>query len=362
MNIMNLIPNPDAIPVEWGWFKFFLLFSFMAHILLVNVVIGSALIAFFSNIGNGAQGRQPENVEKDLSAKLPFFIAFAVNFGIVPFLFLQVLYGQFIYVSSILMATFWISTTVLLIVSYYSAYIYKYRFDSATDSRIYFIGAAAFIFLVIGFIFSNMMTLMLSPNSWTEYFENPRGTILNLSDPVLIPRYLHFVVASIAVGGLFLALLGYLDGKKGRQGAGDQIRCGMKWFSYATLVQIPIGCWFLVSLPRDVMMLFMGHERLPTLVFLFSIALLIAVVWAGFKNRLFFAGGTLLALVMSMIVMRDMVRTAYLSPFFHPRDLEVTAQYSPMLLFLSALVISLAVIAYVIRCSVETTDDSNLIV
>ncbi len=48
---------------------------------------------------------------------LPLVIAFAVNFGVAPLLFLQVLYGHFIYTSSILMGIFWISIIPALIIA-----------------------------------------------------------------------------------------------------------------------------------------------------------------------------------------------------------------------------------------------------
>ena len=45
-----LIPTPDAIPVSWGWFQLLLLLTFFLHILLMNVMFGSAFIALVSHL------------------------------------------------------------------------------------------------------------------------------------------------------------------------------------------------------------------------------------------------------------------------------------------------------------------------
>ena len=40
MNPSDLIPVPDAIPVHWGWLNFFLIFTFMLHMLCMNSMLG----------------------------------------------------------------------------------------------------------------------------------------------------------------------------------------------------------------------------------------------------------------------------------------------------------------------------------
>ncbi len=220
-----LIPTPDPIPVPWGWFKVFLIFTFMIHIILVNIMIGGGIIAFFQSFLNSRFGRKKcsaanhtDLLEKDVSEKLTFIIAFAVNFGVAPLLFLQVLYGHFIYVSSQLMAVYWLSVIGLLIIAYYSAYYYKFNFDTL-NNRSYLIGSAMLILLFIGFLFTNNMSLMLTPDRWISYFDNTGGTFLNLSEPTLLPRFLHFMTASVAIGGLFIAITWRLKQKKGIPGA-----------------------------------------------------------------------------------------------------------------------------------------------
>ena len=215
MDFASLIPIPDAIPVHWGWLKLFLLTTFFLHLLCMNTMVGIGIIALAKSLFNPAGATE---YNREISAKLPYTIAFTVNLGVAPLLFIQVLYGQFIYTSSLLMAVYWLSITAILIIAYYSAYLHHYTFDSAGPARSVFMAITVVNLLVIGFFFSNNMTMMLSPEKWVRYFSSPGGTLLNLSEPSLIPRYLHFVLSGVAVGGLFMALVWDLKAK-GHDGA-----------------------------------------------------------------------------------------------------------------------------------------------
>ncbi len=356
MEIASLIPGPDTIPVPSEWFRFLLILTFMLHLLFMNVMVGTGIIALCGHLRQNT-GNCP--LEKDISQKLTFIIAFTINLGVAPFLFLQVLYGQFVYVSSMIMAVYWLSVIMLLLIAYYSAYYYKFNFDSLHSARIYFIAVAVLIFLWIGFMFTNNMTLMLRPEKWTVFFDNPRGTVLNLSDPSLFPRFLHFMTASAAVGGLFIAVLGTLKQKKGTPGAEAYIDRGMKWFTYATAAQILIGSWFLTSLPREIMLLFMGRNTLYTHTFIISLVLTLLTLVFGFYRKVCGAAISALALVFSMILMRDMLRTACLAPYFRLAVIPVIPQYSPMLVFFTALIGGIVIVICVLRRGAGLKRENN---
>lgn len=347
-----LIPTPDAIPLRWEWFYFFLIVTFMLHILLVNIMLGTGMIAFAGALKRDADYGMI-SLEKDISEKLTVIIAFTVNFGVAPFLFLQVLYGHFMYVSSVLMAVCWLSVIGLLIIAYYSAYYYKFRFETLKTARRFFIGTAVVILLFIGFLFTNNMTLMLNPESWFRYFQNAEGTLLNLSDPVLFPRFLHFVTASLAIGGLFISILWSFKEKKGIPCAKENVDRGMRYFIYASMVQLFIGCWFMLSLPKEIMLLFMGHDMFATVIFLATFALAAMSLLFGVYRKIGAATGSVLCLIFLMVLMRDIVRAAYLKPFFEVSQLIVLPQYSPFIVFTASLAVSIAIVSYVIRLAVK---------
>lgn len=54
---------------------------------------------------------------------MPKILALAVNFGIAPFLFLQVLYGNYLYPGILLMAVWWMSIVMAVMLAYYGLYI-----------------------------------------------------------------------------------------------------------------------------------------------------------------------------------------------------------------------------------------------
>lgn len=352
MDIAALIPSPDTIPVHWVWFKILLLITFMAHILLMNIMLGSAIIAFFSGLKKSPDSSMI-SLQKEISEKSTFVIAFTINFGVAPLLFLQVLYGNFFYTSSILMAAYWLSIILMLIIAYYSAYIYKFKFEELAFARKYFIGLTVLLLTITAFFYTNNMTLMLSPGAWTKYFAEPSGTILNLSDPTLFPRFIHFVTASVAISGLFIAITWQKKKKNGATDADLNIKIGMKYFFYATLFQVLTGTWFIISLPGDIMLLFMGKDGIGTTVFLAGLIAAVVSLVYGFKNRVWPATWSAIVTVFFMVIMRDMVRTAFLKPYFAVEKLKVIYQYSPMIMFVASLIIGIAAIAYIIRCALS---------
>jgi hypothetical protein len=351
MDPSRLIPVPDPIPVPWGWFQFLLMLTFVLHLLFMNTMLGTGIIAVFYHLKRPETEPTPA---KDISRQLPYTIAFTVNMGVAPLLFMQVIYGHFFYVSSVLMAVYWMSVIGLLIIAYYSAYIYDFKYEALGASRALFICTTVLILLFIGFLFTNNLTLMLHPETWNAYFETRGGTLLNLSDSTLIPRYLHFVTASIAVGGLFIAVQAGFDRRKTDEERGARINAGMGWFSYATVAQIIVGLWFLMALPTEIMLLFMGKSLSATMIFLAGLAGTLFSLVFGFRKRPVPAAISVMATVVFMVLMRDLVRRAYLDPYFSVSSLKVIPQYSPLVLFLCSLVIGLAVVWFILKSALKT--------
>jgi len=353
MNIFDLIPTPDPIPAPGMMFRVLLGAFFMIHIMLVNVMIGTGVIVLIS----GLKEKATLPLQKDVARKLPVIVALAVNMGVAPLLVTQLLYGQFIYVSSTLMAVFWISAVGLLILAYTNIYYHKMRFDLlSVSSQRFFLGSAVLMFLIIGFILSNNMTLMLNPASWSNYFSRSDGFLLNLKDETLLPRYLHFMTASVAIGGLFIAIVWTLKKKTGWHGNSPSdidknIRRGMGWFAGATLAQILVGFWFQMRLPKEIFNLFMGDSALHTTVFIVGLGLVIQTVYYGITVKVWTAAASVTLLIVDMILMRDLVRAAYLNPYFTIRDLPEIQQAGPMFLFLGSLATVLTLIFYVLRLS-----------
>ena len=350
MDPSALIPAPDSIPVHWGWLHFFFLLTFVLHLLFMNAMLGTGIIALVKSLKGT---RQDLPIAKEISLKLPYTIAFTINMGVAPLLFIQVLYGNFIYTSSVLMGWYWLLIIGILIIAYYSAYLFDFKFDTLGSARSIFIAVCVILMLLTAFLFTSNITLMLTPEKWTQYFSNAGGTILNLSEPTLIPRFLHFVCASIAIGGLFLAIIGKIKAGKGNDNFEEMISSGMKWFSYATLFQVIIGFWFAVSLPNDIILLFLGGSGFATLLFFSGLTGAGAALFFGFNKRVWPSTGAVVFTIIVMVLIRDMVRTAYLKPYFALSDLKVEPQYSPMILFIVTLIIGIGLIGYMLKLATK---------
>ncbi|MCX5865047.1 MAG: hypothetical protein NTW42_08265 [Deltaproteobacteria bacterium] len=354
MDPAQLIPSPDTIPAPWGFFELLLILTFFTHLVFMNAMLGSAMIALIREMRTPAADPPPC---LDIASKLPYTIAFAVNFGVAPLLFLQVLYGHFIYTSSILMGAYWLSIIGLLILAYYSAYLYKMAGNLPATTRKRALTTSLLLLLAIAFFFVNNITLMQNPQIWSAYFHRPDGTFLNLADPTLLPRYLHFVVASVAVGGIFLAILAFFQLKNGAPGAAKRLSLGMKWFTYATVVEIGTGIPFLFSLPKNVHQMFIGSAPLHTALFLAALVATCCSIYYGIKERVWPTTVALAATILFMVLVRDLARQAYLAKYFHPSDLQVVPQWSPMFLFLAILVIGVAIIIYMLKLAARVPEE-----
>jgi len=344
MDPAALLPTPDAIPVAWGWFQGLLLLTFWVHLLLMNAMFGSAGIALISHCRRGGSAAP---CSEPVARTLPFVIAFTVNFGVAPLLFVQVLYGHLIYASSILMAVYWLAVIGLLITAYTLAYLLKYQYSRLGWIRVPILLSMVLLFAGIAFVFVSNVGLMQAPVTWGRYFDEPRGLLLNLGDPMHLPRYLHFVLASLAVGGL--AIAGYFHWQQRGEWSGvPWIRRGCRWFSLATMANMLIGLWFLFSLPQGTFDLRSPDGQwLAGLIgagFLFSLP----AIHAGLAGRVGAAICWTLATVTVMVVARDLLRRILLAPWFSPDQLKVQPEVMPMVLFLIVFVLGLGLIAWMV--------------
>ena len=342
------IPTPDTIPTHWGYFQFLLLLTFPLHLLFMNALLGASTVALFSHLRQDEPSRQ---LAYELARVIPLLVAFTVNFGVAPLLFLQVLYGHLFYSSSVLMGLFWILIIPLLLSGYYATYWYDFKFTALGRAGFGILALALLLFLIIGFFLSNNMSLMLQPALWDAYLTNDSGTLLNLRDPAQWPRYLHFMTGAIAVGGLAVALYGRFLARRDAVLGQRAAELGRGLFLALSLAQIVVGLWFLFALPAPVRSQFLGGNIPATL--LFSVALLVTVLvlYTAWRRRLFLTAGLTLLLIYLMSFMRDLVRSGYLRDIFTVRDLEIVPQYSPLLLFLATLVVGVLLMAWMLHAA-----------
>jgi len=333
-----LLPTPETLPAHWLLLEVLENLTFTLHILLVNIVLGGSIILLWTR----AFSRQHLETAPvgSIYRKIPTVIAYAITLGVAPLLFAQVTYGHLFYTSSVLMGFWWILIIPLLIIAYYAAYG-QCRAKSNMTAVILTLAMTG-IFLYISFMLTTNNTLMLHPEYWNKYFFDRHGTHLNLTDPTLIPRWLHFVIASVAIGGLFSAVVWHFKGKKGAMEAGRNIKTGLKIFAYATIVQILDGLWFLCTLPstKD----YMGGDWTQTVVLALGILLAAETLVHAFKGKVMVTAIHTMTIVILMVVNRALLRYSYLEEFFRYEDLELKWQFTPLALFLVVFIAGLFIV------------------
>jgi hypothetical protein len=340
-----LIPLPDPIPVSWGYLIALLMLVFPLHLLFMNCLLGITAVTLYLQRRSDAMAIQ---LATELSRALPLIMAFVVNSGVASLLFLQVLYGQFFYTSSILMGSYWLAIIPLLILAYYALYWVDFRYRRLGKKRWLLLAGVMVVFLAVPFLFSNNMTLMLHPQNWSAYFGRDNGTLLNLTDLSLWPRYAHFVVAALAVGGLFIATLGRCYRSRTPELAAYAQNLGMTLFSRLTLLQLLIGPLFLFSLPQHLRWQILGGSPLAALLLSIALVLLAALLVNAFQQRVLTSLALLVPLVCCMVALRAWLRSAFLQPHFTLDQLQVAPQYSPLLVFAIVLLLGCVVISWLL--------------
>jgi hypothetical protein len=336
----SLIPTADTIPVHWLWFEVLLIVTFFIHMILMNFLLGGSLLTAWDLITG--------KLKKQATGSIPTLVALTVNFGVPPLLFIQVLYGHLFYSSSVMLAVPWILVIPILILAYYAAYIFVRRQDRSPG-----LSRAALIFtslslLYIAFLLVNNNVLSIRPDRWELYFNNPGGWNLNIGEPTLWPRYLHFVLAALAIGALGRAIA-FRYSKLEEEEKQVQIRRNLKIFGWITLVQLAVGTWFWLTMPEAVWKTFMGGSLFATIMMASGWLLALLILHSAFTGRLQAAmilGGVL---VLVMIIIRDLSRAAYLKEVFRPAQLENVNQVSPLVVFLLVFVVGLLLLYYMIR-------------
>ena len=352
------IPAPDVLPLPApaGLIQFLLVLTFILHLVPMNFLLGGGILAGMSHLLSKKHERHAR-LAKRLSELMPTAVAMAVSFGVAPLLFVQVLYGHLLYSSSILMANAWFMVVPLVIVGYYCVYLLRFKWDPFGAFRTYVAWFLAIIFAGVGFIYSNNFSLMQRPETWKDhYFVSPDTGHLAFSDPALYPRYLHMLLGALAVAGVWVLIIG------ARRRSGDEewsywaMRYGGRVFTFATLLNIVVGFWFMISVPRRAMMIFMGKNLLATVAFVVSFVLIMgALHLLGRASRrqasrpATIGAGMLIVVLALMAVMRQEMRTAYLEPYFHVGQLQAQPQWGVFAFFVVTLLIGLAAVAWLVR-------------
>ncbi len=342
----NLIPALDPAPLPGPpWlFQVLWVLTFLVHLLLVNTVLGGTLLAVLGDLA-GVGRREVQRLVVGVNT---WTIAFAITFAIAPLLFVQVVLGRFFYSSTILVAWAWLGMLGLLTAGYYLNYIAKARLRREKGAGLLLIAEAA-CFVAIAVVQVTVNLLHMQPGRWEQVAANASAA---LSDPAFLPRFLHFALGALSMGGVLVAFLAVRRAAKGGDTAAfsGMARFGLRAALVATLLQLVDGFWLLLALPEDVLKAFMRAGPIAMVPLTVGIlgGVLVLVVLAGIGDPLAAPGKVrraaelIVGTIVFMVITRHQLRGLYLAPSRAGEEVQVAPQWGPLALFLGVFVLCVA--------------------
>jgi cytochrome c len=309
------LPLPAPVPVLLAA----LLIFFALHILFVNLMLGGSLMVVFTET-LGLRRRDWDRVSRAIAATITVNKSVAVVLGVAPLLAISVLYTMWFYTANSLLAESWLMVVPLVIAAFLLSYAHKYSWDALAGNKglhIAIAAAASVLFLSIPFIFLANINLMLYPEHWRSVSSLWQALAL----PNVLPRYLHFLAASLALVGLFLAwylgrerMFGSLELEELTRGRIVSAFLGVTLA--ATTAQLLLGPLVFMTLPARVV-----SPLLVVLVFLVVAPLAIVVIawlWRDVRREepahFWPVVGVLSVIVATMVYARHDVRETAISP------------------------------------------------
>lgn len=241
------LPIPEAV------LRVLAVLLFLLHIFFVNLTVGGSLLTVVLEIV-GLRHPRYDALARRIAETVTVNKSLAVVLGIGPLLVLNLLYTTHIYSANALTGHAWAMIVPLVIAAFLLAYVHKYTWDTWTGARKrrhLLVGVAtALLFLFIPLIFLTNVNLMLLPQRWSEV----TGFFSSLQFGNVFPRYAHFLAASLALCGLFLAQWFGRPGFPVTESLpgfthAELRRHFYRWTFFVSLGQFAIGPLLLLTLP-----------------------------------------------------------------------------------------------------------------
>ncbi len=324
------------------------------HLAAMQFTVGSAILGVL------AKRRHP-TITRFCGTGLPLGFSYLVTLGIPPLLFVQVMYGQFFYTSSVLIGAFWIMVIPLIIVGYGAAYWHRMVRDHNPRRAFLMLVVSALCLLTVGYIYVNNLTLSMHPERWLPlYRANPSGGVLHHGEPTLAFRYLLFIVPAPFVAGLALVLRAGFLRSRDPASALEHQRFGVRAMLVATVLVAIAVFGLLATLPPTIREALLRPGLLMVLAVGASGFGLLALAVAIFSGKR--AGLTLPVVSASLstlslgclVVARELVRQLYLLPYFSIHRAPVLAQWGMFTAFAVTLLVGVVFLAILTKRMIVT--------
>lgn len=368
---MYPFPSADPIPLPAPvWlFKLLNVVTLGLHFVALEILIGGLLIVAILNYFGTRQGAslQLNHSAHIMARRLPIVMTYVINLGVPPLLFTQVMYGQALYTSSVLIGIWWISVVGLLTLAYWLLYKVVEQTESHQSAWVMAIGSWLLIGLIAR-IYSTNFTLMLRPEDWQSLYENSAfGAVLPTNDPTTTPRWLMMLIGGFGVAGIWMIWLATTS--KATEAVGAFLQSlGGKIAAGAFAVQLAAGYWVFLSQPDAVkeqlttqgLYIISGYGWIALTVALIALSILaiakkpsLLVSWSG-------AVVVLLSMLL-MVTYRDGIRDiTLLSKGFDVWDRNIVTNWSVVGIFLVLFVVGLGVVGWLLSVVMRSREEQDL--
>ncbi len=351
MNISDMLrslQDPMGIPFYPLVFQILLVLTFALHIIFVDLVIGGSFMAVYSYF---RPGKYYKALSKSFAKATTINLSLAIVLGVAPLLFMQVIYDPFWYTSNVLSASWMIGILFVLMSAFSFAYVF-YLKSNKGKQHIAIWGILSFLLVILAAVIMHAVSYQaLLPEKWLAWYMN--NNKVNLYGAQLhafqLPRFLHFIVASFALTGIFMMLYSWYFWKR-EDMDNDYIawvgKAGAKMALIFTVLQMAVGIWWLLSLPVN----FHFYTNYMFLIGVpIAVILLIVLVKAQVDPRRYalpVAAITAIT-VLAMSSLREVLRMLYVGRYnYSIYSYKLNISYGSTALFLASFVMGIIIVGY----------------
>lgn len=335
-------PDPLGYPLPPWIIQALAYLTLTLHLLAVNFTVGAAILYLWTRLRGGAG---QDGIARFLGSSLPLGVSYIITLGIPPLLFLQVLYGQQFYSSSVLIGSFWILVIPAAILAYAGFYYHKIKRATRPRGQTLVVAVCLLLLLYVGYVIVSNLTLSMNPDAWREmYAESPAGAVLHHADGTVGPRFILFLAASPAVAGLALIWRGTFLRKWNHTEEGDRSqRLGLRAALVSPVIWVLAAVAVCMARPDPIVATISSGAPAVALVVIGVVAAAAAVFFAFASlggqqlTRPLLASLGLFVAVGCLIIFRDLLRLELLRPHFELSSVPVNAQWGMFILFLATL-------------------------
>lgn len=357
------LTTTSALPAPYWFVELFKIIGFILHIVPMNLwFVGFAVAVYLYARGN----EHGKKFGSRLIRQMPIIVAFGINLGIVPLLFLQLAYNKAFYPATILMAWFWFAVVGFLIFAYYGVYVLAYGVQSEPMAAWRRWGGriAVGCFIVISLIFAHAMTLTAHTGRWSaiwlanESSGAATGLGLDVTDFTVLPRWLLMVGLAVGTTAAWALIDSVWLATKESDEYREWIRkfAEKMFYAGAGIAVVAGGLYTMLTSFTISWSVFFGIKSIwISLVAAGVIALPALLMWKGRELPLGRKEANLIAIaqlgvLVVQAISRQLIQNYELRRWgeFDPAMQETATQWSPLLAFLILFVAGLAVVGWMV--------------